>query len=519
MKSDLVDASSLTSKREPWSLHMRPVGTRRDRSQLQQIVAGVSEGIIIIDPDRTIVWANDAALAMHGADKLADLGKNAEAYRKRFRLRYRNNHPLGHGEYPIERLISGEHFDDVTVHVTRVRKQDQAWVHRIRSLVITERSGEPDCFILIISDVTEQYEAEKRFEAAFHANPAPAIVCRLADLRYVKVNQGFIEMTGYPSEKIIGRSINDIDILADAEQRQLALERLEEGRTIPQMEAHVPLPGRAQKFVIVAGQPIEMDDENCMLFTFADIDSRKKAETALRQSEERFATSFRLAPVPVTIANLAGFKILEVNEAFRQITGYTEDQVIGRSATEIHLWVDRAAQQQFERALEETGSIRNLDLQMKAKDGTLLDCLVSSEIVEINDQRCVLCVMLDITERKRSEEELIEAIEAVMQDTSWFSRTIVEKLAALRQSSRASRSTAALDDLTDREREILGLICQGMTDAQMSATLSLSKNTVRNHVASLYHKLGVNRRGAVIIWGRERGIVRSGIVKKKRREK
>ena len=326
-------------------------------------------------------------------------------------------------------------------------------------------------------------------------------------------------MTGYPSEKIVGRSINDIDVLADAEQRQLALERLKEGRTIPQMEAHIPLPGRAQKFVIVAGQPIQMDDENCMLFTFADIDSRKKAETALRQSEERFATSFRLAPVPATIANFAGFKILEVNEAFRQITGYTEEEIIGRSATEIHLWADRAAQQQFEKALEGTGSIRNLDLQMKAKDGTILDCLVSSEIVRINDQRCVLCVMLDITERKRSEEELIEAIEAVMQDTSWLSRTIVEKLAALRQSSRASRSTADLDDLTDREREILALICEGMTDAQMSATLSLSKNTVRNHVASLYGKLGVNRRGAAIIWGRERGITRNRVVKRKRREK
>ena len=223
--------------------------------------------------------------------------------------------------------------------------------------------------------------------------------------------------------------------------------------------------------------------------------------------------------MPATIANFAGFKILEVNEAFRQITGYTEEEIIGRSATEIHLWADRAAQQQFEKALEGTGSIRNLDLQMKAKDGTILDCLVSSEIVRINDQRCVLCVMLDITERKRSEEELIEAIEAVMQDTSWLSRTIVEKLAALRQSSRASRSTADLDDLTDREREILALICEGMTDAQMSATLSLSKNTVRNHVASLYGKLGVNRRGAAIIWGRERGITRNRVVKRKRREK
>jgi len=156
---------------------------------------------------------------------------------------------------------------------------------------------------------------------------------------------------------------------------------------------------------------------------------------------------------------------------------------------------------------------------MKAKDGTLLDCLVSSEIVTINDVRCVLCVMLDITERKRSEEELIEAIEAVMQDTSWFSRTIVEKLAALRQSSHAPTSTAYLDDLTDREREILGLVCQGMADAQMSATLSLSKNTIRNHVASLYRKLGVNRRGAVIIWGRERGITRSSAIKRRRRDK
>jgi DNA-binding NarL/FixJ family response regulator len=127
--------------------------------------------------------------------------------------------------------------------------------------------------------------------------------------------------------------------------------------------------------------------------------------------------------------------------------------------------------------------------------------------------------MLDITERKRSEEELIEAIEAVMQDTSWLSRTIVEKLAALRQSSRASRSTADLDDLTDREREILGLICEGMTDAQISAALSLSKNTVRNHVASLYRKLGVNRRGAAIIWGRERGITRNRVIKRKRRER
>ena len=154
---------------------------------------------------------------------------------------------------------------------------------------------------------------------------------------------------------------------------------------------------------------------------------------------------------------------------------------------------------------------------MRTKDGMLVDCLVSAEIVTINNQRCALCVLQDITDRKRSQDELIGAIETVMADTSWFSRTIVEKLAALRQTSRSLTVMAELDDLTGREREILGLICQGQSDAEMSEALRLSKNTVRNHLASLYRKLGVNRRAAAIVWARERGITGQTIIRSKSR--
>ena len=61
-------------------------------------------------------------------------------------------------------------------------------------------------------------------------------------------------------------------------------------------------------------------------------------------------------------------------------------------------------------------------------------------------------------------------------------------------------------DLAEREREVLGLICQGQSDPEMSVTLKLSRNTIRNHISSLYHKIGVNRRAAAIIWARDRGI-------------
>ena len=126
--------------------------------------------------------------------------------------------------------------------------------------------------------------------------------------------------------------------------------------------------------------------------------------------------------------------------------------------------------------------------------------------MNIQDLPCVLGAIQDITERKRNELELMEAIETVMQDTSWFSRTVIEKLAQIRAPG-APQSQGELADLTRREREILGLICDGHTDAEIAATLHLSRNTVRNHVAALYGKLDVHRRSAAIIWARQRGIV------------
>jgi PAS domain S-box-containing protein len=485
-----------------------------DRRQLQQIIVGLTEGVILVDPDQSIVWANEAALAMHGVDAVEELGRTVTQYRKRFELRYRNKHKLSKDAYPMDRVVAGEAFRDVVVEVARTGEADTQWVHRIRSLVLTDTAGEPDCLVLVLHDVTEQFNAEERFERAFNANPAPAIICRLSDLRYVKVNQGFQEMTGYTREDVIGRSVYEIDILESAEKKDLAVERLSEGRTIPQMETLLRLPDGSRKFVIVAGQPIEISDEACMLFTFMDLDPRKKVEDALRQSEERFSKSFRLAPVPTLISILDGFRMLDVNEAFVAASGYAVEEVIGRSPAEIQLWESSVSRKQLEQAVEKRGSVRNLEIQLRTKDGALLDCLVSADTVSIHDQPCVLCVMQDITDRKRSEVELMTAIEAVMQDTSWFSRTVIEKLANLRQPHGSNKADAGLKDLTAREREVLGLICQGLSDQEIAKQLGLSRNTIRNQIAAIYRKVDVHRRSAVIVWARERGFTGTGAPKK-----
>jgi PAS domain S-box-containing protein len=490
-----------------------------DHRQLQQIIAGLTDGVILVDRDGRILWANDAVLAMHGVKRLKDLGATAHDYAQQFQLRYRNHRCLKHGQYPIQRVLAGQESCEVTVEVSHVKRPERRWIHSVRCFVIKNEEEAPDFLALVVNDETERFEAEARFESAFNANPAPAVICRLSDMRYIKVNPGFLEMTGYARDDLLGRSIYEVDVLAEAEKRDLACECLKEGQTTPQMEASVPLPGGGSKSVIIAGEPIEVQGESCMLFTFADLDPRKKAEAALRQSEERFAKSFRLSPVPATICRSDGLKIIEANEAYTGMTGYAPDEIVGRSAADLGAWVDRSTHERFIQAIEQTGSVRNFDVQLHAKDGAAFDCLLSAETVTIADEACVLCVMQDITERKRSENELIVAIEAVMADTSWFSRSIVEKLAALRQTSRAVPLEADLEELTLREREVLGLICEGQSDSEMSETLGLSQNTIRNHVSALYRKIGVNRRSAAVIWARERGIIGKDALSRRKRAK
>ena len=238
----------------------------------------------------------------------------------------------------------------------------------------------------------------------------------------------------------------------------------------------------------------------------ADVNRQVTREIEEReQSEARFAAAFRLAPVPMMVSLLDGFRILDVNEAFVGTLGHTVAETIGRTADDLKLWGTSAARQCFEEDLKATGRVRNQDVRLLTKTGWLLDCLASAEIVTIAGERCVLAVLQDITERKRSEAELFEAIEAVMQDTSWFSRTVIEKLAHLRHPGRTEAVRAELADLTPREREVLGLLCQGMNGDGIAQALRLSRNTVRNHLATLYAKIGAHGRSAAIIWARERG--------------
>ncbi len=471
---------------------------------LEQLIQGLTAGIILVDPSGALIGANPAALRMHGVGKAKELGTTADDYCQRFCLRYRNHHRLTKREYPIMRMLAGESFPDMVVEVAPTGTNEPRWTHLVHDVVMDEDGGDPDCLALVIQDVSERYDAEARFEAMFQANPAPALILRLSDQRFIRVNAGFAELCGCPRDAIEGRHLRDLDILAKAERRAFVAERLAAGATIPQVEAELPLPDGSSKLVILAGQPIEVADQPCMLFTFADLEPRRRAEHALRSSEHRSTTMFRLAPVAMVVTSSRENRIVEVNEGFIRMTGRTGHELVGGAVDDFQLWNDAALRRSIEDEIERRGGVQTCDVRVLPKEGDPIDCLVSAEAIDVRGERCVLWLYQDVTARRHSELELVEAIEAVMKDASWFSRSIMDKLATLRGTGLAAKPVAS--ELSKREREVLELVCQGLDDKAIAARLGLTGNTVRNHVSRLYAKIGVNRRSAAVIWARERGI-------------
>jgi DNA-binding NarL/FixJ family response regulator len=185
------------------------------------------------------------------------------------------------------------------------------------------------------------------------------------------------------------------------------------------------------------------------------------------------------------------------NEQWKPMSSALRTGIIIVDADGQIVWIDDNTRRRM------NGGLSKLALPFHKSGVTAIDCFLTAVDVMINGEQAAVCV---IQETKESGRDLITAIESVLADTSSFTRTIIGKLRGLRQVAEPSELSSDIDLLTVREREVLGLICKGKTDAEMSVDLKLSQNTVRNHVASLYRKIGVNRRAAAIIWARERAI-------------
>jgi two-component system cell cycle sensor histidine kinase/response regulator CckA len=135
----------------------------------------------------------------------------------------------------------------------------------------------------------------------------------------------------------------------------------------------------------------------------------ERMQAVLRISEERFAKAFDSCPIPMSIVALDDGRYLYVNQRFLESSGYRSEELIGRRRADVDVWVDPQEAARFTELTKANRRVRNFEARVKTPDGRLGYHLLSTEVIELNGQRCLLVAADDVTERKRLEEQLQQA--------------------------------------------------------------------------------------------------------------
>ena len=124
-------------------------------------------------------------------------------------------------------------------------------------------------------------------------------------------------------------------------------------------------------------------------------------------SDDLFAKVFRSSPDSISVSRVSDGVFLDVNGGFERISGYSRDEVVGRSSLGFGFWADGPQRRDaFIHELRAKGSVRDFEARWLTRSNEIRDCLVAGEMIEYRNEKCLVLVITDITERLRAQQQL-----------------------------------------------------------------------------------------------------------------
>jgi two-component system CheB/CheR fusion protein len=286
-----------------------------------------------------------------------------------------------------------------------------------------------------------------KLRAAFELSPAILSITGLDDGRLLEVNDAFCRLSGYTRDDVLGRPMGELNLWVDPAQRDAGLARLRAGQAVRDTEIRLRTKAGAEIVAIANADVVVIEGRRCILTALTDITARVRAEAALRESERRFAQAFHANPLPMSITRLADGRHLDVNDAAIRHSGYTREQLLGRTKAELGFWVAPEERERMIERLRRDGRARDVEVVFRTRSGEHRQLLVNSEVVIYLGEPAVLSVSLDITERKQEERAKDEFLAMLGHELRNPLGTITNALGVL--------SRLAGDDLR-RPAEIIG---------------------------------------------------------------
>ncbi|RPH50642.1 MAG: PAS domain S-box protein, partial [Desulfobacteraceae bacterium] len=290
----------------------------------------------------------------------------------------------------------------------RVRHKNSKWRwHTSSATPIVNKEGIVTSFNGIARDITDLKLAEDRLKASeanfrtFFESIQDMIIVGTSEGRVLYANDTLKTKLGYSLEELDTLGILGIhpkDRRGEAGEIFAAMFRSERNTC--------PLPVQSKDGALI---PVETrvffgkwNGMDCVFGISKDL-------TAEQESQQRFEQLFRNNPALMVLSSLPDRRFSDVNTAFLETLGYDRQELIGKTAAEIGLFPNPGQQKEVAERLEAVGRIKDFELDVRARDGSIRTGLFSGEVVLSQTRRYFLTVMIDITERKRIEDLLLQS--------------------------------------------------------------------------------------------------------------
>jgi PAS domain S-box-containing protein len=304
-------------------------------------------------------------------------------------------------------------------------------------------------------------EGEERFRSAFEAAPIGMALVGLEDGRWLEVNGPLCEIVGYSEDELLALTWQEVthpdDLDADLQQVQQMLRG--EIRYFQMEKRYLRKDGRV--VWVLLSSSLVRDADGKPLYGIAqveDITKRKRAEQALKQSEELYRTVIEQATENIFLVDIESKRIVESNRAFREALGYTAEELGSMTLYDLVAADPESVDRNLRRALQKRRAFVG-QRRYRRKGGSFLEVEASVSVV-LRDGRETLCAVAhDVTERVRAQELLEERLTALSRLGARLTLDlpVQDTLDAMAQSVvRASTAKTCSVALIDEETGALG---------------------------------------------------------------
>lgn len=170
--------------------------------------------------------------------------------------------------------------------------------------------------------------------------------------------------------------------------------------------------GKVTGVIAFFSRTVQEPDEDLLDF-MADVGSRvaqiielERIEEARRRLEERFRKAFEESPTPIIMSQMSDGHILDVNGSFLRLMGYRREEVIGHTTLELRMWADPSDRPKLIELLRSRDAVKSLETRVRTKSGEIRDVITSIEKIRLANEEAMLSAVIDITDRKRDQEQL-----------------------------------------------------------------------------------------------------------------